>query len=217
MKKRIRTGCVITILLLCLSACNRDLDIYLEEYEENTYKIQETERESSDTQSDGTETAGFEDVTENIMCYVYICGAVRQPGVYALPEGSRIYEVIQMAGGLLEDADVTVVNQAEEITDGMMIQIYTIEQMDTIEETEALQVWNKAAENAQSNDDRIDINTATVTELMTLPGIGNSKANAIIDYRETYGAFSCIEDLMKVPGIKDGIFQQMKEHIKVNN
>ena len=211
MKKRIRTGCVITILLLCLSACNRDLDIYLEEYEENTYKIQETERESSDTQSDGTETAGFEDVTENIMCYVYICGAVRQPGVYALPEGSRIYEVIQAAGGLSDNADVTVVNQAEVITDGMMIRIYTEE------EAEVLVKSNGAAESALHEDGRIDINTATAAELMTLPGIGSSKANAIIDYRETYGVFSCIEDLMKVPGIKDGIFQQMKEHIKVNN
>lgn len=211
MKKRIRTGCVITILLLCLSACNRDLDIYLEEYEENTYKIQETERESSDKQSDGTETAGFEDVTENIMCYVYICGAVRQPGVYALPEGSRIYEVIQAAGGLSDNADVTVVNQAEVITDGMMIRIYTEE------EAEVLVKLNGVAESALHEDGRIDINTATAAELMTLPGIGSSKANAIIDYRETYGVFSCIEDLMKVPGIKDGIFQQMKEHIKVNN
>ena len=211
MKKRIRTGCMIGLLLLSLSACNRDLDIYLEEYEENTHKLQETDIEPADTQSDGTETAGLEDMTENVMCYVYICGAVGQPGVYALPEGSRIYEVIQEAGGLLDDADVTLVNQAERVTDGMMIQIYTVE------EAEALVKTNKATESVQSEDGRIDINTATVAELMTLPGIGSSKANAIINYRETYGAFSRIEDLMKVPGIKDGIFQQMKEHIKVKN
>ena len=211
MKKRIRTGCMIGLLLLSLSACNRDLDIYLEEYEENTHKIQETDIKPADTQSDGTETAGLEDMTEKVMCYVYICGAVGQPGVYALPEGSRIYEVIQEAGGLSDDADVILVNQAERVTDGMMIRIYTVE------EAEALVKMNGATESGQSEDGRIDINTATAAELMTLPGIGSSKANAIINYRETYGAFSCIEDLMKVPGIKDGIFQQMKEHIKVNN
>lgn len=211
MKKRIRIGCMIGLLLLSLSACNRDLDIYLEEYEENTHKIQETDIETADTQSDGTEMAGLEEMTENVMCYVYICGAVGRPGVYALPEGSRIYEVIQEAGGLLDDADVTLVNQAERITDGMMIQIYTVEEAETLVKT------NGATESDQSEDGRIDINTATVAELMTLPGIGSSRANAIIDYRETYGAFSSIEDLMKVPGIKDGIFQQMKEHIKVKN
>ena len=209
MKKRISTGFMTVILLVCISACNRNTDIYLEEYEKNAYKLQETEEKTADTQVD--ETADFEDRTEHAMCYVYICGAVKQPGVYVLPEGSRIYEVIRKAGGLLEDADATLVNQAEIVNDGMMIRIYTRE------EAEALVKSNEVAGNVQSNDNRIDINTATVAELMTLPGIGSSKANAIIDYRETNGAFSRIEDLMKVPGIKEGIFQQMKEHIKVNN
>ena len=211
MKKRIRTGCIIGLILLNLCACNRNSDIYLEGYEENTHKMQETDKESAHMQSDESETADLEEMTENVMCYVYICGAVEQPGVYALPEGSRIYEVIQEAGGLSDDADVTLVNQAEVVSDGMMIRIYTIEEAETLLKT------NGVSESAQSKDGRIDINTATAAELMTVPGIGSSKANAIIDYRETYGAFSCIEDLMKVPGIKDGIFQQMKEHIKVNN
>lgn len=210
MKKRIKTGCIIGLVLLKLCACNRNSDIYLEGYEENTYKIQETDKEASDMKSDGTETADLENMPENVMCYVYICGAVRQPGVYMLPEGSRIYEVIQEAGGLSEDADVTLVNQAEAVTDGMMIRIYTIEEAETLLKT------NEVSESGQGKDGKIDINTATAAEIMTLPGIGSSKANAIIAYRETYGAFSCIEDLMKVPGIKDGIFQQMKEHIKVN-
>lgn len=200
MKNRKRIGCLLGLLILALCACGRNSDIYLEEYKENTQKTETEEL---------LEVSGNEE--ESTICYVYICGAVAKPGVYALPEGSRIYEVIQEAGGLTEDAEDTLVNQAEPVTDGMMIRIYTKE------EAEANGVEGSDTAGGSSNgDDRLDINTASVTELMTLPGIGSAKAEAIVAYREEYGEFSSIEDLMKIPGIKEGIFRQMKEHIKVN-
>jgi len=216
MKKRIRIGCAVWLMVLMgMLGCSRDSDIYLEEYGENEPNVQVTE---SDTQvweeTDGaSEQEESKDTVENNLCYVYICGAVKQPGVYALPEGSRIYEVIEDADGLTADADETLVNQAEPVTDGMMVRIYTRE------EALAFAKENQNGEDTenQEKDGRININTATITELMTLPGIGSAKANAIVSYRDEYGEFSSIEDLMKVPGIKEGIFRQMKEHIKVND
>lgn len=200
MKNRKRIGFLLGLLILAVCACGRNSDIYLEEYEESTQKTETEEL---------LEVSGDEE--ESTLCYVYICGAVAKPGVYALPEGSRIYEVIQEAGGLTEDAEDTLVNQAEPVTDGMMIRIYTKD------EAEANGVEGSGTAGGSSNgDDRLDINTASVTELMTLPGIGSAKAEAIVAYREEYGKFSSIEDLMKIPGIKEGIFRQMKEHIKVN-
>jgi len=144
---------------------------------------------------------------------VYICGAVEQPGVYALVEGSRIFEVIAAAGGLTEEADDTFVNQAEIITDGMMVRVYTREEVCSLSEYDR----GGADFNGQSQDNRIDINSATIAELMTLPGIGRTKAEAIVSYREEHGSFLRIEDLMKVPGIKEGTFLQMKDEIKVKD
>ncbi|MBR5127557.1 MAG: ComEA family DNA-binding protein [Roseburia sp.] len=210
MKKCIRIGWMIGILVLNICACSRDSDIYLEKYEENISKTQSTEADVGKSQPEETEAVEDE---EELVYYVYICGAVVEPGVYSLPAGSRIFEVIEAAGGLAEEADETFVNQAEQITDGMMIQIYTRD------ETKELAAESTSNVNGpiETEDGRIDINIATVMELMTLPGIGSAKAEAIVAYREECGEFSCIDDLMKVPGIKEGIFQQMKEHIKVKN
>ncbi|MBR3769731.1 MAG: helix-hairpin-helix domain-containing protein [Lachnospiraceae bacterium] len=214
MKKRIGIGWVIGLLILTISACSRDSDIYLEKYEEDIPKTQHMEADTQEQylQNEVGMTEVSADEAEQV-CYVYICGAVMKPGVYELPADSRIFEVIEAAGGLTDEADETFVNQAELVTDGMMLRIYTKDETKELAEAGADNV--KGA--MEPADGRIDINTATITELMTLPGIGSAKAEAIIAYREEHGEFSCIDDLMKVPGIKEGIFQQMKEHIKVKN
>ncbi len=198
MKKRNRIGYITGMiwLVLYLCACGQNSDIYLEEYESH---IPETEQI---IMQESPEEIQHE---EKELCYVYICGAVAKPGVYALQEGSRIYEAVEMAGGLSQDADEMSVNQAEQVTDGMMIRIYTLSERADID----------AAEEDKA-DGRIDINTAGLSELMSLPGIGSAKAEAILTYRKENGPFSGIEELMSVPGIKEGIFQQMQEHIKVN-
>jgi len=211
MKKRIGIGCVMLLLYIGLNACSHDSDIYLEEYGENKTCTQMTEGETG--LPNVTVTEAMSDNKESRLCYVYICGAVEQPGVYALVEGSRIFEVIAAAGGLTEEADDTFVNQAEIITDGMMVRVYTREEVCSLSEYDR----GGADFNGQSQDNRIDINSATIAELMTLPGIGRTKAEAIVSYREEHGSFLRIEDLMKVPGIKEGTFLQMKDEIKVKD
>lgn len=194
--KRIKSLSRICIFcVLFLSACRRDLGIYLEEHETADAKEAVTETLSEpETENDGAEG----------ICYVYLCGAVVRPGVYALPDGSRIYEVIEQAGGLLPEADPVSVNQAEPVTDGQMVRVAL---MGEVQETEL----------EEAQDGRVDVNTADKKALMTLPGIGASRAEAILAYREENGRFSSIEELKKVAGIKDGIFEQIKEHIKVRN
>ena len=203
MKNRKKLVVLLTTLCLSVGGCGQESEIYLEQYQETTTEKGQTEIES------GTQIQIPEQ--ELNSCFVYICGAVVSPGVYELSEGSRIYEVIELAGGLTEEADVTFVNQAEPVTDGMMIRIYTIEEVSQMQqETQG----NAAAD--EINDGKVNINTADITEFMTLPGIGSAKAEAIVSYRRENGEFACVEDLMKVPGIKEGVFYQIRDSIKVN-
>lgn len=144
---------------------------------------------------------------------VHICGAVQKPGVYRLAEGSRICDAIQMAGGLSSDASDRSINQAALIADGMQIMIPTVE--------EAAQRQNVSAGTAVSGtvadggSGPVDLNSATLAELMTLPGIGETRAEAILAYREKNGGFSSIEDIMQVNGIKEGSFEKLREYITV--
>lgn len=141
--------------------------------------------------------------------YVQVSGAVVSPGVYELPEGSRVFEAIALAGGVTEEADAGQMNQAQTVSDGEMI--YVKRQGETVEEA-------LAQEEAfgQQEDGKVNLNTATEEELMTLPGIGQAKAKSIIAWREEKGGFSKIEDLMEIEGIKEGVFSKIKDSIKVN-
>lgn len=136
---------------------------------------------------------------------VYVCGSVVSPGVYELPTGSRVYEAVALAGGMTEEAAPTAVNQAELLTDGQMIEIPTKEE----------QQVQKAAEEARS-DGLVNINTADLEELKTLPGIGDAKARSIIAYREKNGAFQAAADIKNVDGIGDGVFAKLEGSIKVD-
>lgn len=198
--------CLTGMLVFCFCACGKKTDIYLETYEDvDTENIEEisglSEQEKSQTE---------EGLLKQSDCYVYICGAVANPGVYTLPEGSRIYEVIELAGGLTEEAEATLLNQAERVTDGMMLRVYTKAEA---EELSPLQSGNG---NEADSDTRININTAGASELMSLPGVGSAKAEAILSYRDANGTFSSVEELMNVPGIKEGVFEQIKAYIRVN-
>lgn len=145
---------------------------------------------------------------------VYICGAVKHPGVYRFSKTARVCDVIEAAGGFTENAATTSVNQARYITDGEQIEIVSQKQ------------WRKSQQQGQKSSSaedgsviqengKININTATETELMTLPGVGQSKAKAIIDYRTQNGSFQKVEDIMQVPGIKEGVFNQIKDSVTV--
>lgn len=140
------------------------------------------------------------------VCFVHICGAVEKPGVYELSDGSRIYQAVELAGGFLPEADESGLNLAALVSDGMKIQILTREEAETASGQDGY---------ALADGGKININTAGAEELMTLKGIGESRAREIIAYREKHGRFSKIEDIMQVPGIKDGAFQKIKDDITV--
>lgn len=166
----------------------------------------------------GTPTAGTESViqetvdaeesdgaTEQVSeLAVYVCGAVQAPGVYHLEQGSRIVDAITVAGGFDEEADTTSLNQAERLEDGQKLYVPTLEEV---------QKSNSGPQ--EVTEDKIDINHATKEQLMTLAGIGPSKAEEILAYREEHGGFQSIEELKQINGIKDGVFEKIKDSITV--
>ncbi len=145
-----------------------------------------------------------EETGEPSVIYVHVCGAVREPGVVTLPEGSRGQAALEAAGGFAEDASRDAVNLAEVLTDGMKLYF------PTKEEQEASQCRAQ-----DKSDGLVNINTAGKQALCALPGIGEAKAEAIVAYREANGAFQSAEDIMKVPGIKDKAYQEIKALITV--
>lgn len=146
--------------------------------------------------------------------FVYLCGAVVKPEVYEFTPGERVVDVVKAAGGFTKDAAKDMVNLARELVDGEQIYI------PTMEEVKSENVTNKDVTTGNTLDSSVDtgkinLNTATVEELNTLPGIGEAKAKNIVKYREANGAFSSIEDIMKIEGIKAGVFDKIQEYITV--
>lgn len=163
-------------------------------------------------EKDLTTNADVEGQTEIV---VYICGAVATPDIYSLPSGSRLYEVIKMAGGFTAEADPAYHNLARQVADGE--RIYILSQ----EETKLLTVQQQAegekgTENSGGNaTGKINLNTATAEQLMELPGIGEAKAVSILEYRAKAGKFTGIEELMNVSGIGEAMFEKIKDKIVV--
>lgn len=161
---------------------------------------------AEDAPAEETETTETAKALPAPVCFVHVCGAVVREGVYELPEGARVFEAIAAAGGLLPEADASAVNQAQCVSDGSRLRIpFAGEQTE-----EGADAAGPAAKNGL-----IDINTASEQELQTLSGIGEKRARDIVRYRETNGAFLRIEDLMKVDGIKQKLFEQIRELITV--
>lgn len=153
---------------------------------------------------------------ENTSVFVYVCGAVKRPGVYELPAGSRVVDAVRSAGGLAAEADSTRINQAELLTDGQQITVLTKAETADLPAQGSASAGKNAVNGGQpENTAKVNINTAAKEELMTLKGIGESRAEDIIAYRETNGAFDRIEDIMKVSGIKTSLFNKIKDRITV--
>lgn len=140
---------------------------------------------------------------------VHVTGAVENPGVYALPAGSRLQDAVHAAGGLLPGANADQLNLAGPVKDGE--RIFVPLPAATLP-VRALQLWDTPAPTPAG---LLNINMATVEELDGLPGIGPSKAEAIIQYRQQNGLFTNIEQLKNVPGIGDSIFAQIKDRVTV--
>lgn len=144
-------------------------------------------------------------------CAVYICGAVKHPGVYYFSPEARVCDAVLAAGGFTKKADIQAVNQARVLADGEQI---TIPDRMSSRRKGRGSPGGSTAERKHDGE-RININTAERAELMTIPGIGEAKAQMILDYRTENGSFRSTEDIMKISGIKEGIYNQIKDYIIV--
>jgi competence protein ComEA len=159
-------------------------------------------------------------------CYVYVCGEVAEPGVYVLEPGDRIYEAVEMAGGMTADA----------VYDGLMVYIPDSEEAagmtgsmtsaggSAVSAGGSVTSADSSVRNgegtsggtaASPEDGRLNLNTASLAELMTLSGIGQTKAQAVVNYRDAHGGFSSVEEIMNVDGIKEGLYNRIRDQIKV--
>ena len=141
---------------------------------------------------------------------VQVMGAVPRPGVYEFPEGSRVRDAIDAAGGLLTEADTSAMNLAAPLEDGQQLDIPYVGGA-----APAVTAEPAAATQAANAEDLLNINTATVDQLDALPGIGPTTAQKIIDYRTANGPFARIEDIMNVSGIGPATFDKLKDLITV--
>lgn len=146
--------------------------------------------------------------------YVYICGEVNDPGVVEVPEGARVFEAIEKAGGMTEDAAEFAVNQAALLSDGQQVTVPSLEEAAGWTAQESVQPFG-GEEAAADGGKKVNINQAAADELMTLPGIGESKAEGIIEYRESAGGFESIEEIKNVSGIGDAVFEKLKDRIVI--
>ena len=220
----------IIIILFFTAACSKD-DITIETIRDDTSVASDkevSEQESSDMEEspkEASDDASESEITtgSNDSVYVYICGAVVNEGVYKLPSDSRVVDAVNKAGGMNEDACQGFVNLAEKLSDGEKIYIPTAEEIESedirvgINSFESISSSEKSSsEDSVSEDGRVNINRATKQELMTLSGIGESKAEDIISYRETSGGFNSIQELTNVNGIGTATFDKLKDKIKVD-
>ncbi len=182
----------------------------------------QTQADQKQSQSDKIPSPSIEETTtvpETIA--VYLCGEVVNPGVYLLDAGSRLYQAVELAGGLTDQARAEAVNLARVLTDSE--QIYIPNVSEAVSQTEGSQAnglsGTASAETLVRNevvsDFPVNINQATVSDLVKLPGIGQVKAEAIVTYREANGSFSSIEEIKNVPGIKEAAFEKIKGLITV--
>ncbi|MBO5077241.1 MAG: helix-hairpin-helix domain-containing protein [Clostridia bacterium] len=150
-----------------------------------------------------------------VRLVIHITGAVRREGVYWLEQGFIVQDAVEAAGGLLSGADTKSINLAMRLNDGMHIHIPYEYDEDKNWLPDSGHALSADGSSGQNGETRVNINTATLSELMTLNGIGESTAAEIIAYREEHGRFEKIEDIMNVPGIKEAKFNRIKKNITV--
>ena len=167
---------------------------------------------------------------------VDIKGAVKNPGVYEVEENSRVSDVIDISGGLTNEADTSVINLSKNVVDEMVIIIYTKDEIEEMKkgstsikyiEKECIcpklendacienSIDNIPDNNSSSTNDKISLNNASLDELMTLDGIGEKKAQAIIEYRNKNGGFKSIEEILEVDGIGSATYEKIKDRLTI--
>lgn len=198
---------------LVLSSCGRSGEILYFDRETVDERYAQDAGEYADGQSQ--EDLTEEGLTQELMrrqeaqvdnsrqIYVHVCGQVCQPGVVMLPEGSRAWEAVAAAGGLTDEAWDAAVNLAAVLQDGEKLYIPALGE-------------SMAEEVGRADNGLINLNTADAGRLQTLPGIGESRAADILSYREKRGGFRSVEEIMQVPGIKENIYEKIKDKITVD-
>lgn len=180
---------------------DEEIDIISEEFNiENGFEdVDKSEENKTDK----------EEVDKKI--YVHICGSVKNEGVYELENGSRIYELIEKAGGFSDDACKSSINLADELVDKQQIYVLSLD-----EKEENINLVSMSVGNDKGADKKININKADKDTLMSLPGIGSAKADDIIEYRDKNRVFKNIEEIKNIKGIKDNAFNKLKDRICVD-
>lgn len=155
--------------------------------------------------------------------YIDVKGAVKDPGVYLVSDGERVIDAIEKAGGLNKNANTSNINLAQKLVSEMVIVIYTNNEIknsssklacDTKCNCDVIEI-NNCIERENGDSDKVNINTASIDELMTLNGVGESKAKSIILYREENGLFKSVEDIKNVSGIGDALYLSIKDNITI--
>ena len=211
----------LTMMVWCVSGCallGQEDTVMLDS--QTTQSNQSSETDSSQTMVYCDETTQYDGAVDNRASkegemYVYVCGAVKKPGVYTLHAGMRICDAVEAAGGLSKKADAEAMNLAEPVADGQ--KIYIPGKNEKTEQT-SQQLETSQAGLPETTDDgttKVNLNQATKEQLMTLPGIGESKAQSIINYRQEKGNFTSVDEIMNIEGIKDGVFSKIKDYITV--
>lgn len=212
---------ILVILTGCLNGCEKKEEtsgieeISLEESgEEASSDEEESPEKTTEETSEQAREEGQEPEQETASIFIYVCGQVAAPGVYELPAGARVYQAIERAGGTLEGASPESLNLAQQAEDGQKIYVPSKEEAEagTFPQDDS---WGAASSSREQGGGKVNLNTADLEELMTLTGIGQTRAEAIITYREEEGAFQAPEDIMKVDGIKEGIYEKLKDEITV--
>lgn len=181
--------------MLSLSGCGREDTLLSELRREEDAKVSEERSAGADRDSQESGTG------EKIL--VHVCGAVKNPGVYELSAGSRFYEAVEAAGGFSGEADKDYLNMASVLSDGSRLEIPTL---DEAKERELL---------SSEQEGLVNINTADVERLCDLPGVGEGRAKAIVEYRERQGGFQKKEDIMQVSGIGEKMYERMEAYLAV--
>ena len=184
-------------------------NISVEKDNSNSEYLKETEEENNNLVIENSNDNSNLQTSSNNTIVVEIKGEVMNPDVYTLSEGSIIKDLIEMAGGLTEEADISNINRAKEINNHDLIIIRNINDVNIDVEAENNEV------NEESDDGKISINDSDISKLKEIPGIGEVKANSIILYREKNNGFKSIEELKNVDGIGEKTFEKIKDSIKL--
>ena len=223
---------VILCMLMCVcQGCSDEevMEIISEEADKEE-NADDSIEEASDALADNTEKTENIETNDSQSFVVYVSGYVNNPGVYELSAGSRVIDAIDAAGGYSKEAYDNYLNLASLIADGQMIYVPSEEEVESgsIERgvasgADGSGVGGVTGGNGGGNGGNssgsgalVNINQASKEELMTLPGIGESKADKIIAYREENGRFSTPEGIMEISGIKDGLYNKIKDKICAN-